>query len=332
MSLSSDTKEKFDQIAKIIAIELSGKLSSVINRSVNISYTGFVDSCMNGKTISVKKDSFLVSTQIETENLGPISLIATNQQVVVIADLFMGGEGNAGDDVKPDETNEMVFGETINTVTDSVIQRLCSFKEGLEIKLGSRETRPLKSIKEATLSLPSGVEDSVGLGFKIKISGRLDSSVHLELNSKAVEFIVNAIDDEVSRLDEERFALQVQQEYASAIIAPDESEEVQKAPEVVVDEGSYKINEKRNLGLLRDISLELIVELGRSQMKMKDVLRLTKGSAIELDKACSQPVDLYVHNRLVASGEVVAIDDNFGLRITSVSGNVNLARDLGLKV
>lgn len=331
MPLANDVKEKFDRIAKIIAIVLSAKLSSVINRSATISYTGLGDSTFGDDKIVVKRDSFLVATQIVTENLGPISLIATNQQVVMIADLFMGGEGNVGDDANPDDTNGVVFGETMNTVMVSIVQKLSSLKEGLEITLGECESRALKSIKQVTLNLPKGTEDSIAVTFKIKIANKIEAPIHIELNKKAIEFIVNEIYEQAANVNDEEFTKQVQLEYSPAVaIVKEEVEE--PVEEVIVDESSYQVNEKRNLGILRDISLELIVELGRSQMKMKEVLRLTKGSAIELDKACSQPVDLYVHNRLVARGEVVAIDDNFGLRITDVSGNVNLARDLGLKI
>ena len=89
-------------------------------------------------------------------------------------------------------------------------------------------------------------------------------------------------------------------------------------------------NDDRNLNLLMDIRMGLTVELGRSEMPLKDILKLAKGSVIELDRLSGEPVDLFVNNKLIARGEVVVIDDNFGLRITQLAGNLNLAQDMGL--
>lgn len=83
------------------------------------------------------------------------------------------------------------------------------------------------------------------------------------------------------------------------------------------------VDEKHNLNLLMDIELGLIVELGRSRMHLRDILKLTKGSIIELDRLSGEPVDLFANNKLVARGEVVVIDDNFGLRITQLAGLSN---------
>ena len=72
------------------------------------------------------------------------------------------------------------------------------------------------------------------------------------------------------------------------------------------------------LELLLDIPLELSVELGRVRMLVKDVVELGTGSIVEIDKAAGEPVDVLVNGRLVARGEVVVIEDNFGVRITEI--------------
>lgn len=75
----------------------------------------------------------------------------------------------------------------------------------------------------------------------------------------------------------------------------------------------------KNLELLMDIKLELTVELGRCQLPVKKVLELTRGSIIELDKVAGESVELFANGKHVANGEVVVIEDNFGLRITSIT-------------
>lgn len=76
--------------------------------------------------------------------------------------------------------------------------------------------------------------------------------------------------------------------------------------------------EDTNLNLLLDIPLKVTVELGRTQKVIKDILELSQGSIIELDKLAGEPVDILVNNKLIAKGEVVVIDENFGVRVTDI--------------
>ncbi|MGV3523685.1 MAG: flagellar motor switch phosphatase FliY [Candidatus Sericytochromatia bacterium] len=75
-----------------------------------------------------------------------------------------------------------------------------------------------------------------------------------------------------------------------------------------------------NLDRIMDIPLRLTVELGSTRLKVKSVVDLTKGSIVELDKLAGEPVDLLVNGRLMAKGEVVVINENFGVRITEIMG------------
>lgn len=74
----------------------------------------------------------------------------------------------------------------------------------------------------------------------------------------------------------------------------------------------------KNLDLLMNVTLTVTAELGTCKMLVEDILKLGTGSIVELDRLAGGPVDLLVNNKLVARGEVVAIDENFGVRITDV--------------
>jgi flagellar motor switch protein FliN/FliY len=74
----------------------------------------------------------------------------------------------------------------------------------------------------------------------------------------------------------------------------------------------------RRLDLLLDVPLEVSVELGRSRMTIQDLLALTPGSVIELDKVAGEPLDIVINDRLIARGEAVVINDKFGIRITDI--------------
>ena len=85
----------------------------------------------------------------------------------------------------------------------------------------------------------------------------------------------------------------------------------------------------RGIELILDIPLDVTVELGRVRMLIKDVLELTSGSIIELDRVAGEPVDLLVNGRLIAKGEVVVIEDNFGIRITEIISPADRVAGLG---
>ena len=76
--------------------------------------------------------------------------------------------------------------------------------------------------------------------------------------------------------------------------------------------------EGKNLDLLMNVPLAVTAELGKSKMMVRDILKLGVGSVVELDRLAGGPVDLLVNNKLIARGEVVAIDDNFGVRVTEL--------------
>ena len=73
-----------------------------------------------------------------------------------------------------------------------------------------------------------------------------------------------------------------------------------------------------NLDLVRDIHVTLTVELGRTDMVINDILALTPGKVIELDRLAGEPLDILVNGTLLAKGEVVVVDENFGIRLTAI--------------
>ncbi|BCR20887.1 flagellar motor switch protein FliN [Borrelia miyamotoi] len=73
-----------------------------------------------------------------------------------------------------------------------------------------------------------------------------------------------------------------------------------------------------NFGLLMDVSMQVTVELGRTERKIKDILGMSEGTIITLDKLAGEPVDILVNSKVIAKGEVVVIDENFGVRITEI--------------
>ena len=93
---------------------------------------------------------------------------------------------------------------------------------------------------------------------------------------------------------------------------------VQEANFSEFDEVTLNKTEHRNLDMLLDIPLKVTVELGRTEKSIKDILDLSAGSIIELDKLAGEPIDVFVNEKLIAKGEVVVIEENFGVRVTDI--------------
>jgi len=82
--------------------------------------------------------------------------------------------------------------------------------------------------------------------------------------------------------------------------------------------GNGAAGEQGNIGLIMDVFMEMTVELGRAKKQIKDILGMGEGTIIELDKLAGEPVDILVNHKPIAKGEVVVIDENFGVRVTEI--------------
>jgi len=89
------------------------------------------------------------------------------------------------------------------------------------------------------------------------------------------------------------------------------------------------VKQSPNLDFILDISLEISVELGRTKIPISDLLQLGQGSVIELAKMTGEPLDILVNQKLVARGEVVVINDKFGVRLTDIISPAERVKQLG---
>lgn len=109
--------------------------------------------------------------------------------------------------------------------------------------------------------------------------------------------------------------------------------------QVTQDEASVAANPKtgapmsevksKGIGLLLDIPLEASVEVGRAKILVRELLQMTEGYVVELDKLAGETLDLYVNDRLIARGEAVVVNDKFGLRLTDVVSPAERIENLG---
>ena len=92
----------------------------------------------------------------------------------------------------------------------------------------------------------------------------------------------------------------------------------QKALGAKATEAAPMTGKDRNLNLILDIPLRVTVELGRTKMPVSELLNLTQGSVIELNKLAGEPMEVHVNDKLIARGEAVVVNEKFGVRLTDI--------------
>ena len=136
------------------------------------------------------------------------------------------------------------------------------------------------------------------------------------------------IDDDINNMDDIENDLDSVDDVEDKFVANSSAEDIIADEPITVQPVTFASfedleqtqgNANQNLNILLDVKLQLTVELGKTELPIKKVLELTKGSIITLDKAAGEPVELYANGKLIAYGEVVVIEDNFGIRIVHVT-------------
>ncbi len=234
-------------------------------------------------------------------------ILFNNSDAGIISSLMMGDESGAA----PPELTEAHQ----STIQEFVSQMLSSMATQFSERLGKpiSATAPALSIvrSAADLKLPPG-GDLVKITYNIGIEGIV--------NSKFYHIMEAAMASEVARGPQSAMSTGFQQ----SMPAQQQAGHPQMAQVGISPVKFPPLGEgipsgvSGNIGLLLDVPMTLTVELGRTRQLVKDILGLGEGSIIELDKLAGEPVDLLVNGKLIARGEVVVIDENFGVRVTDI--------------
>ena len=81
------------------------------------------------------------------------------------------------------------------------------------------------------------------------------------------------------------------------------------------------LTDAKNLSVILDVKVDLTVRIGSCMLPMRDVVELSEGTVLQLDQLATEPVGLYVNDKLIARGEVVVVEENFGIKITQIVGD-----------
>ena len=289
-----------------------------------------------------------------TVGIGGNNILAIQaSDACIIADLMMGGDGTA----PPDDLNEIhmsAVGEAMNQMMGAVATSLSSmFNKKIDISPPKVNLIDLGTADPVT-ELVGTNEAIVKTSFRMEVDGLIDSEIMQILPVDIATEMVNSLLNSGAAEEEEAAPPPPPPAPAPApqatpppppppapapapqaaapppppmAAAPppmygqqarvSEGIPVQAAQFTPLATAPVQVNEA-NIGLILDVSLQVTVELGRTKKSIKEILELTNGSIVELDKLAGEPVDIHVNGKFLAKGEVVVIDENFGVRITDI--------------
>lgn len=282
-----------------------------------------------------------------TEGLKGLNLLIVKEDdVKIITDLMMGGDGFGNINGELNELHLSAISEAMNQMVGSASTSLSSmFDKRVDI------SPPESTLVESAANIEKikiGTEDSiVMIMFKLQVGELIDSEIMQLLPIPfAKEMVANLMNkNKLSKpVNENNATQQPVQEQQPQMQQPQVSQmpsyqpeqqaagfgmQMPKRPQPVqpinvqpaqfqsFEEEPFAID-SNNIGLLMDVPLQISVELGRTTKKIREILEFGQGSIIELDKLAGDPVDILVNGKVIAKGEVVVIDESFGVRITDI--------------
>lgn len=347
--LSDIEKDLLGEVGNISMGSASTALYQIINQKVNI--TTPVVSITTLKEIKETFETPTVVLDVEYTSgiIGRNILIIKTEDAAVIANLMMGGDGV----VKNHELSEI----EISAVQEAMNQMIGSAATSMATMF-SREVNispPISKIwnnNEEPLSSEIPEEEAiVRVSFRMTIGNLVDSNIMqilpVETAKKIVSIMIgkedknsdaskqndNPVNNELSvesynNSYEDVYEVNQPVSEKTIIETPQPQVEVHKASfEPLVESKSSGVSNK-NIDLILDVPLDISVVLGRTKKSIKDILNFSTGSLIELDKLAEEPVEVLVNGKTIALGEVVVVDENFGVRITNIVSNTERINSL----
>ena len=279
-----------------------------------------------------------------TEGINGTNLLAIKEtDAAIIADLMMGNDGSN----PPSDMSELYMSavaEAMNQMMGATATSLSSvFKSRVDLAPPNVRLIDLAGSDNITDSLRDG-EALAKIAFRMVVEGLIDSEIMLILPINVARDMVDGLLHSTAPSPApkpQQSSPAAAQTSASMAAAPSPQQQHYAAPQqqqqrmqpsMAVEQQNVLVQPAQfaplkqtmlnvsdsNIGMIMDVPLQVTVELGRTRKLIREILELAPGSVVELDKLAGEPVDILVNGKIVAKGEVVVIDENFGVRITGI--------------
>ena len=348
------TNEESDAIGEVGNISLgssSTALSTLLGKTVSIN-TPKVEAITfdSFKNKITEREKVLVQIEYTKGFDGLNVLLIDKKDASLIGDLMMGNDGTN----PPEEVDELYLsavGEAMNQMMGTASTSLAGmFDKEIDITAPKVSLSTVDDLNEKTDFFKNN-PSFVLVEFNLEIEGLINTSIYQIMTEKFVKKLTREMYDmnsmEEPTQEEIKPQPQMQQPQPPQMQQPPQQQQqnqwqqpqqqYNQQQNMMGMEGQQQFNNVNvqpaqfssfetlsnqtmpsNIDMIMDIPLQVTVELGRAKMKIKEILDLGGGSIVELDRLAGEPVDIRVNGKMIAKGEVVVIDESFGVRITDI--------------
>lgn len=346
--LTAFEKDALGELGNISMGTSATTLSTILRRKVSITTPDVFVTTREKLQADYPLPYVMVEVEYTQGLNGTNVLVIKEEDAGIIADLMMGGEGKY-DSIALNDIQLSAVGEAMNQMMGSAVTSLSSmFNTRIDI---APPRLTLMDLGKERFELSTSYENMVSIRFKMVIEGLVDSEIMQIIPMEAVKTMMSMLMGTTS--EESSFEAVVEEKPAPRPVSPQQVQNPQEKEErqPLLSAGSWdeqgyanipsgvkkgyqfatvqpaqfaplqesnSTQTPQNIGLIMDVPLDVTVELGKTRKTIRDILDLNQGSIIQLDKMAGEPVDLMVNGKLIAKGEVVVIDENYGIRITTI--------------
>lgn len=328
--LSLEEIDVLGEIGNIAMGSAATALYGMLNHKVEITTPQVRVTNLDEISKEYKRPCVVVEIEYKSGLEGINLLIIKGEDAAIIADLMMGGDGS--DTVEQlEEIHLSAVAEAMNQMVGSAATSISTIIEGVvnisPPKVKYLDINQISSTKEEFFKSNEQVIDT---SFQLKIGDLIDSSFKQiapldftkEMASKLLKnnqalAVENESKQELAATTELKAKSTQESKYKTGKVSREDKVDVKTVQFPDFAQGATA-SVAQNMELIQDVPLQATVRLGKNKMTIKEVLDLGEGSIIELDKLAGEPVDLLVNGKLIAKGEVVVIDENFGFRVKDI--------------
>lgn len=327
--LSDYERDALGEIGNICMSSAAGILATLLDRTVQIT-TPTVE-LLTDAALRAEFDAPSAVVEIAyTEGLeGSSILVLAIPDAAIVADVMMGGEGAPSDGLT--EAQSSAVGEAMNQMMGGAAGAMAELL-GRRVQIAAPGVEIVDLAEGGAPGMSGPRNLLVRTSFQLLVDGLLDTTI---MQIMPVGFARLMLDKVASRpaTATEPPAAEAEDDDERHLRSVPGTTPVARPVTFPTLEESPEGPGAGDIALLLDVPLQVTVELGRTQLRIRNVLELVPGSIVELDKLAGEPVDVLVNGKQIARGEVVVIDEEFGVRITDVASQAKrlhgLAADEG---
>ncbi|MDO4463954.1 MAG: flagellar motor switch phosphatase FliY [Bacillota bacterium] len=328
--LTADEKDAIGEIANISMGSSATTLYSLVNRKVNITTPTVSLANWQGVVGDYEKPCVFIQIRYTAGLDGSNIMVLKEHDVKVITDLMMGGDGS-NTEGELGELHLSAISEAMNQMMGAAATSMSTMLDKMiDISPPEANLVNLNEFKKAG-DIASFLEGTfVKISFRMQIDDLVDSTI-MQLypidfaRTLYDTFIGSQMTDSVPEPEPEPYIPPTVDSQAASQ-GMSQMGGMSGMPQMNVQPAQFQnfnsdmnvMAGQENIGLIRDVPLEVTVELGRTKKSIAEILDFAPGTIIELDKIAGEPIDVLVNGKFVAKGEVVVIEESFGIRVTEI--------------